>query len=274
MSARPAMHPVSSRLKHRLLAWLVLAGVLSIPFALLLSLDVEALLTFLFLYPLLMSAIWTCGGLYFWVHWERHWGKPQDDALVAPQVAPLVSLLIPCYNEGGNVEDTVRAALAQRYPNLEVIAINDGSSDDTGALLDAMVRQHTHLHVVHLAHNQGKAMALRMGALAARSDYLVCIDGDTLLDPEAVAYLVAPLLTHPRVGAVTGNPRVRTRSTLISRIQVGEFSSIIGLIKRAQRVYGQVFTVSGVIAAFGSGHDYRGHRHKLEAATRPLVDIL
>jgi len=55
---------------------------------------------------------------------------------------------------------------------------------------------------------------------------------------------------HPRVGAVTGNPRIRTRSTLLGRIQVGEFSSIIGLIKRAQRVYGQVFTVSGVIAAF------------------------
>jgi len=93
-------------------------------------------------------------------------------------------------------------------------------------------------------------MALRMGALAARSDYLVCIDGDTVLDADAVGHLVAPLFTHPRVGAVTGNPRVRTRSTILGRIQVGEFSSIIGLIKRTQRVYGQVFTVSGVLAAF------------------------
>src|SRR5690606_1756376 len=54
----------------------------------------------------------------------------------------------------------------------------------------------------------------------------------------------------PRVGAVTGNPRIRTRSTLLGRIQVGEFSSIIGLIKRAQRTYGKVFTVSGVMACF------------------------
>jgi biofilm PGA synthesis N-glycosyltransferase PgaC len=58
------------------------------------------------------------------------------------------------------------------------------------------------------------------------------------------------MLRNPRVGAVTGNPRIRTRSTLLGRIQVGEFSSIIGLIKRAQRIYGNVFTVSGVIAAF------------------------
>jgi biofilm PGA synthesis N-glycosyltransferase PgaC len=61
---------------------------------------------------------------------------------------------------------------------------------------------------------------------------------------------VAPLIQYPHVGAVTGNPRIRTRSTLIGRIQVGEFSSIIGLIKRTQRIYGRVFTVSGVIAAF------------------------
>ncbi|TKV04303.1 poly-beta-1,6 N-acetyl-D-glucosamine synthase, partial [Citrobacter sp. TBCS-14] len=69
-------------------------------------------------------------------------------------------------------------------------------------------------------------------------------DGDALLDRDAVAYIVAPLIQFPRVGAVTGNPRIRTRSTLIGRVQVGEFSSIIGLIKRTQRVYGQIFTVS------------------------------
>jgi biofilm PGA synthesis N-glycosyltransferase PgaC len=57
-------------------------------------------------------------------------------------------------------------------------------------------------------------------------------------------------LDDPKVGAVTGNPRIRTRSTLLGKIQVGEFSAIVGLIKRAQQVYGRIFTVSGVIAAF------------------------
>lgn len=104
--------------------------------------------------------------------------------------------------------------------------------------------------MIHLAQNQGKAIALQAGAAAARSEFLVCIDGDALLDRDAAAYLVAPLLANPHVGAVTGNPRIRTRSTLIGRIQVGEFSSIIGLIKRTQRVYGRLFTISGVVAAF------------------------
>ncbi|WP_268606123.1 glycosyltransferase, partial [Escherichia coli] len=137
-----------------------------------------------------------------------------------------ISVLIPCFNEGLNARETISAAMAQRYDNIEVIAINDGSSDDTAEVLDQLTLEFPRLRVIHLAQNQGKAIALQAGAAAARSEYLVCIDGDALLDRDAAAYLVAPLLANPHVGAVTGNPRIRTRSTLIGRIQVGEFSSI------------------------------------------------
>jgi biofilm PGA synthesis N-glycosyltransferase PgaC len=58
------------------------------------------------------------------------------------------------------------------------------------------------------------------------------------------------MLTGHRVGAVTGNPRVRNRSTLLGKIQVGEFSAIIGLLKRAQRVYGRIFTATGAVSAY------------------------
>jgi len=228
----------------------LLGAFLGTPFGILLSTSVETLLSFLFFYPLYMSALWMAGGLYFWWHWERKWkwGKTRD----VPELPgnPWVTILVPCYNEGDNGEDTLLAALNQNYPNVEVIAINDGSTDNTAEVLNRMAQEHPRLRVIHLAQNQGKAMALRMGAMAAHSDYLVCIDGDAMLDADAVNYLVWPLLVMPRVGAVTGNPRIRTRSTLVGRIQVGEFSSIIGLIKRTQRVYGQVFTVSGVVAAF------------------------
>ena len=62
--------------------------------------------------------------------------------------------------------------------------------------------------------------------------------------------MIRHFLNNPTVAAVTGNPRIRTRSTLLGRIQVGEFSSIVGMIKRAQRTFGRLFTVSGVITAF------------------------
>jgi biofilm PGA synthesis N-glycosyltransferase PgaC len=57
-------------------------------------------------------------------------------------------------------------------------------------------------------------------------------------------------LSGARVGAVTGNPRIRNRSTLIGRVQIGEFSSTAGLLKRAQRTYGRLFSMSGVVAGF------------------------
>lgn len=236
----------------RIFALLLLAFVLGAPFGVALTLTGQVMLDFIFLYPLFMSALWISGGLYFWLHWERHWPWSVNADVAAPKLPgePLISILIPCFNEGEHAVETIGAALAQRYQNIEVIAINDGSADNTGEVLDRLAADEPRLRVLHLAKNQGKAVALRMGALAARSEYLVCIDGDALLDQDAASYLVEPLINNPRVGAVTGNPRIRTRSTLVGRTQVGEFSSIIGLIKRTQRVYGRVFTVSGVIAAF------------------------
>jgi biofilm PGA synthesis N-glycosyltransferase PgaC len=103
---------------------------------------------------------------------------------------------------------------------------------------------------VHLAENQGKAMGLQAGALLARHEILLCIDGDALLDPHAAHWLVRHFVESPDVAAVTGNPRIRNRSTLLGRVQVGEFSSLVGIIKRAQRFFGRIFTVSGVITAF------------------------
>lgn len=208
----------------------------------------KVLLDFIFFYPLFMSFIWMVGGSYFYLHWERKNKGPTEPPNL--ENAPGVSIIIPCYNEGENVQETIAHAAAQNYPLFEIVAVNDGSADNTGAILDELAEKYPMLRVVHLAKNQGKAMALRMGALTAKHEYLVCIDGDALLDVNATAFIVQPLIANPRVGAVTGNPRIRTRSTIIGRLQVGEFSSIIGLIKRAQRIYGNIFTVSGVIVSF------------------------
>ncbi|WP_202308541.1 poly-beta-1,6-N-acetyl-D-glucosamine synthase [Dryocola clanedunensis] len=235
----------------RFVALLLLCLVLGLPLGVAALVTGEYILNFVYFWPQFMSILWMVGGFYFWFHWERKWAWNRH-APVPPALKeePLISILIPCYNEEHNARETIEAALAQRYNNFEVIAINDGSSDDTLAVLNQLGAEYPIVRVIHLAENQGKAMALRAGALAARSDYLVCIDGDVLLEPDTAAWLVAPLIEYPRVGAVTGNPRIRTRSTLIGRVQVGEFSSIIGLIKRTQRVYGKVFTVSGAIVSF------------------------
>ncbi len=200
------------------------------------------------LYPLVLSLSWCLLALL----WSWRWERPERWQSQAPSdpLDPPVSVLIPCFNEGPNLRETLEAALALAWGEWEVIAINDGSTDDTGEQLVAMAQQQPRLRVVHLAENQGKALALRAGALLARHELLVCIDGDALLDPHAVGWMVRHFQADPRLGAVTGNPRIRNRSTLLGRLQVGEFSMIVGLIKRAQSMLGGLFCVSGVIGCF------------------------
>lgn len=206
-------------------------------------------LVFAYAYPLFMAYVWMVGGLQYFFKWEC--GQPTgSEALGGLSGFPPVSILIPCHNEGDNLRETIAALDQQNYPDFEIVAINDGSTDNTGELLDELGRQYSRLRVVHLEENQGKATALRMGALTSPNEFLVCVDGDALLDVDATAWIIKHFVDSSQVGAVTGNPRVRTRSTLLGKIQVGEFSSIIGLIKRAQRIYGRVFTISGVVAGF------------------------
>ncbi len=240
-----------------MLTWGESSGVLAVMF------------NFAFLYPLFMAWIWMLGGLWYYFHWERY---PSRDPEIPPEMDayPGCTILLPCFNEGDNVRETLAWLFDQTYPNFEIIAINDGSSDRTGAILDELAAEHPELRVIHFTSNQGKAMGLRMGAMASANEYLVCVDGDAILHPTAVQWLMWHLTSGPRVGAVTGNPRIRNRSTLLGRLQVGEFSSIIGLIKRAQRIYGRVFTVSGVVSGFRKSALHRNRYWNTDMVTEDI----
>lgn len=208
-----------------------------------------ALLDFTFYYPLVMSILWVTGSIYYFFYREASDHARPDEPPILEDTPP-VTFLIPCHNEAENIAETIQSLLDQDYPEFEIIAINDASTDDTGELLNAMAAHNTKIRVVHLETNQGKAMGLRAGSLAAQHEILICLDGDALLDRHAARWLARHFIDGSRVGAVTGNPRVRNRATLLGKIQVGEFSSIVGMLKRAQRIYGRIFTVSGVVAAF------------------------
>lgn len=199
---------------------------------------------FAFFYPLLMAWLWTVGGI--WFYFKREYRQSE---LPEPS-SEGCSIIIPCFNEEAQVRETIRYAMQTQYPLFEVIAVNDGSKDKTADILNELAEVYPKLRVVHLAENQGKAYALRSGAMVSQFEFLICIDGDALLHPHAVLWMMNQLTSYPRVGAVTGNPRIVNRSSILAKVQVGEFSSIIGLIKRAQRTYGRIFTVSGAIAGF------------------------
>jgi biofilm PGA synthesis N-glycosyltransferase PgaC len=199
---------------------------------------------FIFLYPLYMSFVWMIGGLLFSIRREQAVSVKLD-------YHPFFSIIIPAYNEEGSIEVIVDNLGDLNYPSYEVIVVNDGSTDKTAEIVDNLVLKHpSWLKVVHLKENKGKANALNMGILISKGQFLVTIDADCLLDKEAINWFAWHLLSHPRVGAITGNPRVWNRTSLLAKIQTGEYATIIGLIKRTQRILGKILTVSGVIAAY------------------------
>jgi biofilm PGA synthesis N-glycosyltransferase PgaC len=216
---------------------------------------VEFFSAYSFYYPLFMAYLWMTGAVFYYFRYERppksHRALPAGTPETPPALVayPLVTFVVPCHNEGRDVEATVENLLASTYPAFDILLVNDGSGDETRQILEALAAQHPKVRVIHCARNQGKAVALTTAAMMTPAQYLCCIDADALLDPAALSWMMMHF-ENPRVGAVTGNPRVRNRSTLLGRLQVGEFSSVIGLIKRAQRTYGRIFTVSGVVACF------------------------
>src|SRR3954468_7199946 len=174
----------------------------------------EILPLFCFGYPFVMAWYWIAGGLFYRVWRERGFNKPDDPPPLDEW--PPISILIPCYNESETAIETLTAAHGVDYPDFEVVAINDGSQDDTAAILDGLIATLPRLRVVHLVSNAGKARALNVGARLARNELLLCIDGDALLDPLALRW-AAYNFRRADVGVFTGNPRIRNRSTLLGR---------------------------------------------------------
>jgi biofilm PGA synthesis N-glycosyltransferase PgaC len=205
----------------------------------------EHLLRFVFFYPFFMALFWIVGSLVFYSRRERRRQSPPE----LPSY-PTVTVLIPCHDEQLCIEEVVRAAARSRYPSFDVLVVDDASTDSSLEILRRLQGEIPCLRVLSLERNMGKAKALNLGALATSAEYLMCIDADALLDEGAIHWMVYDLERSPRVGAVTGNPRVLNRTTLISRVQVGEFSAIVGMIKRTQRLLGRVYTVSGVCSCF------------------------
>lgn len=209
----------------------------------------ELVFNYVFYYPFLMAYVWMAGGLTFVLFFERK-RDTQVDPVSLLSDTPMVSVVVPCYNEAAHIREVIEQLMRTHYPFYEVIAVNDGSKDATGAILDELSGHYPHMRVIHNATNQGKAVGLNTAALLAQGEFILGIDGDALIDPDAIGWLMHSMLHDSRIGAVTGNPRIRNRTSLLGRMQVGEFSSTIGLIKRTQQIWGRLFTVSGVIAMF------------------------
>jgi len=180
----------------------------------------------------------------FWGRMSRPLSRPSAKAAV-PEHCPLVSILIPAYNEQEIILDAIHGALNQRYPNFEVIVIDDGSTDLTSHLAAS-----TSIRLVRVERNRGKAAALNRGLAAARGEVIVTCDADSYLDADALRHLV-PLLAEPGIGGVAGQVRLFHPEGWLRRFQVMEYDYGQGLIKQAQwTTTGCVLVAPGPVSAY------------------------
>jgi cellulose synthase/poly-beta-1,6-N-acetylglucosamine synthase-like glycosyltransferase len=157
-----------------------------------------------------------------------------------------VSVVVPAHNEAANIAATVNSLFVNDYPWIEVVVVDDGSTDDTAAVVAGLGLPGVRL--IRQA-NAGKPAALNAGIRAARGDVLILVDGDTVFEADAVGRLVQPF-TEDRVGAVSGNTKVANRRGLLGRWQHLEYVVGFNLDRRMFDVARCMPTIPGAIGAF------------------------
>ncbi len=109
--------------------------------------------------------------------------------------SPLISIIIPVYNTEGTLARCVDSALAQTYDNCEVVIVDDGTPDNAGAIADDYASRYDNMRVVH-KQNAGLAEARRSGVNEAKGDYIIHLDSDDTMLPDAVEYLLSKCKEH------------------------------------------------------------------------------
>ncbi|MGW5214565.1 glycosyltransferase [Streptomyces sp. NPDC004051] len=162
-----------------------------------------------------------------------------------PPVTEPVTVLVPAYNEAKCIENTVRSLMDSDHP-IEVLVIDDGSSDGTARIVEAMGLPN--VRVIRQL-NAGKPAALNRGLANARHDIVVMMDGDTVFEPSTVRELVQPF-GDPKVGAVAGNAKVGNKDSLIGAWQHIEYVMGFNLDRRMYDILGCMPTIPGAVGAF------------------------
>lgn len=171
--------------------------------------------------------------------------RPKPGRLASP---PLVSVLIPAYDEEKVIADTIRSVLRSDYRPLEVIVVDDGSRDATGAIVEAEFGADPRVRLYRQS-NQGKSAALNFAVAEARGEILVTIDADTWIDPPAIDRLVRHFAS-PDIAGVAGNTKVANRGRWLTRWQALEYISGQNLEKRAFDLLNCITVVPGALGAW------------------------
>lgn len=165
---------------------------------------------------------------------------------------PGVTFVIPCKNEEANIAETVKKCFEADYPadKMEVIVINDGSTDGTLAVLQELKKTFENLVVINFARNCGKRHAMAEGFRQARGEIIVQMDSDSYIVPDTFYEIVKPF-QHPEIAGVCAHADpTNADKNVITRMQAAYYFTSFRILKAAESTFLSVFCLSGCASAY------------------------
>jgi hyaluronan synthase len=166
---------------------------------------------------------------------------------------PRCTIIVPAYNEGKCVLKTIRSILKSDYPadKLQILAINDGSKDDTLEWMQKGVdASNGRVELINFPKNRGKRDAIYEGVRASKGSIIITIDSDSIIERQTIRRLVSPF-ADPQVGAVAGNVRVlNRREGIIPKMLEISFAYSFDFIRASQSMVNSVFCTPGALSAY------------------------
>src|SRR5437867_4366198 len=162
-----------------------------------------------------------------------------------------VSVIVPIYNQESMIENVIDALYDSSYRNIEIIAVNDGSTDGTGKILDHIKKaKHTGLQVIHKK-NGGKRSAVAAGFMNSKGKYIVLIDSDSVIHKHALSELVLAFESNPNIGGLAGEAKIWNSNTnILTRWQDSCYDYAFNILKAAESSLGKVSCCPGCLSAY------------------------
>ncbi|HEY3027501.1 MAG TPA: glycosyltransferase [Pyrinomonadaceae bacterium] len=185
------------------------------------------------------------GALAF-AQWVR--SKKRRRVNAGKDYLPVVSIIVPAYNEEAVIGETIQSLLRSDYKRYEIIVVDDGSQDRTS---EVVRERFSHDDRVRLftEKNKGKALALNLGLSHAKGEIIVALDADTVFTPETIGAL-AHRFHDPKMGALAGNAKVGNRINIVTRWQALEYITAQNMDRRAFASLNCITVVPGAVGAW------------------------
>lgn len=204
----------------------------------------KAGLSFLFYSAIILGIL----RLVIFVFLSRKQVKRYKETQIDPSFTPFVSVVIAAYNEEKVICKTVDSILSSEYPAFEILIVDDGSKDDTAAVVQETYATHPLVRLIKKT-NGGKSSAVNLGFKEANGDIVVALDADTLIAENAISLLVNHFKDE-NVAAVSGNVKVGNKVNLLTNWQHIEYVTGFNLERRAFAALNCITVVPGAIGAW------------------------